>query len=50
MNNFDEYHEYIPTNMGFCVSFNPGMISERELTLTFAMCYRPSVRLSVCRL
>jgi len=28
----------------------PGFISERELTFTFAICYRPSVCLSVCRL
>jgi len=21
---FEKYHEYIPTNMGFCVSFNTG--------------------------
>ena len=32
------------------VTFNL-LISERELTFTFAICYRPSVcRLSVCRL
>jgi len=26
------------------------VFSERELTFTFAICYRPSVSLSVCRL
>ena len=28
--NFDEFHERVATNMGFCFSFNPGTISYSE--------------------
>jgi len=44
-----EKDEQLPTLlMGYCILY---YFSERELTFTFAICYRPSVcRLSVCRL
>ena len=37
-------------SINICVNSNILVFSERELTFTFAICYRPSVRLSVCRL
>jgi len=41
----------LPSQLQSVTVFGSTIFSERELTFTFAICYRPSVcRLSVCRL